>query len=102
MQCCLSFVLVLLQCLQNPYRPQYLGGILKNPEFDSGLEGWNILGMGRIGAGTSSTGNKFILAYNRRLPNDTFTQGIYLQKEILYTFSGKYIMQPSYYAYCFL
>ncbi|KAL8097485.1 endo-1,4-beta-xylanase 5-like [Apium graveolens] len=77
-----------IKCLENSYGPQYLGGLLKNPEFDSGLEGWNVLGMGRIGAGRSSTGNNFILAYNRSSPNDSLTQGIYLQKEIHYTFSA--------------
>ncbi|WOH04923.1 hypothetical protein DCAR_0624335 [Daucus carota subsp. sativus] len=44
--------------------------------------------MGTIGSGRSTTGNKFIAAYNRRSPNDSFTQGLYLQKDIYYIFSA--------------
>lgn len=61
---------------------------MKNPEFDNGLNGWNVVGMGRVSVRRSKTGNNFIVAYNRNMPNDSFSQELDFKKGIYYTFSG--------------
>ncbi|KAL0365173.1 UNVERIFIED_CONTAM: Endo-1,4-beta-xylanase 5-like [Sesamum angustifolium] len=68
--------------------PQYKGGVVGNPEFDSGLEGWNVFGCGKIAARKSETGNKYMVAYDRNLSSDSFSHKFYLQRDRLYTFSA--------------
>ncbi|OUZ99553.1 Glycoside hydrolase [Macleaya cordata] len=77
------------QCLEEPLKPQYRGGILVNPEFNNGLKGWSAFGGGgKITHRKSKGGNGFIVAHSRNQPFDTFSQKIYLQKGKLYTFSS--------------
>ncbi|KAI4295769.1 hypothetical protein L6164_035779 [Bauhinia variegata] len=76
-----------IQCLANPQRAQYGGGIIKNPELNDGLQGWTAFGDARIELG-ESRGNKYIIAHSRNQPHDSVSQKIYLQKNMLYSFSA--------------
>uniref|UniRef100_A0A2N9EXT9 GH10 domain-containing protein n=1 Tax=Fagus sylvatica TaxID=28930 RepID=A0A2N9EXT9_FAGSY len=75
------------QCLANPHKPQYGGGIIKNPELNHSLRGWSTFGNAKIEQ-RESGGNKFIVAHSRNQPHDSISQKLYLQKDKLYTFSA--------------
>ncbi|CAL9071897.1 unnamed protein product, partial [Musa textilis] len=76
------------QCLAEPPRPQYGGGIVRNPEFNDGLKGWSVFGYGQIAERTSDTGNRFLATDRRSLPHQSMSQKVYLQRGMLYTFSA--------------
>ncbi|KAJ7946165.1 endo-1,4-beta-xylanase-like [Quillaja saponaria] len=77
----------IIECLANPQKPQYSGGIIINPELNQGLEGWSAYGEAKI-VHRELDGNKFILAHSRNQPHDSISQKLYLQKDKLYTFSA--------------
>lgn len=76
------------QCLAEPWRPHYGGGLIVNPEFDDGIEGWTVFGQGAIREGTSHNGNKYIIAHSRTQSLDSFSQKVQLEKGKFYSFSG--------------
>ncbi|KAG5153000.1 hypothetical protein JHK84_029472 [Glycine max] len=61
-------------CLAEPERAQYGGGIIVNPGFDHNIEGWTVFGKGAIKEPMSKEGNRFIVANNRTQPLDSFSQ----------------------------
>ncbi|RWW40025.1 hypothetical protein BHE74_00054606, partial [Ensete ventricosum] len=75
-------------CLAEPPRPQYGGGIVRNPEFNDGLKGWSVFGYGQIAERTSGTGNRFLSTDRRSLSHQSMSQKVYLQRGMLYTFSA--------------
>lgn len=75
------------QCLKQPHKAQYGGGIIINPELDNGLKGWSRFGYGKI-RHKESRGNRFIVAHGRNQPYDSVSQKLYLRKNNLYTLSG--------------
>ncbi|XP_059648018.1 endo-1,4-beta-xylanase 4-like isoform X2 [Cornus florida] len=77
-----------IECLVNPLEPQYEGGLVANPNFEDGIEGWGRFGDAKIEARRASMGNKFIVAYNRSQPYDSFSQWLYLEEGLLYSFSA--------------
>ncbi|XP_026393418.1 uncharacterized protein LOC113288554 [Papaver somniferum] len=77
-----------IECLKEPLRPQYNGGIIVNPEFSHGLAGWSSFGSGAIMHKKSEGGNGFIVAHSRNQSHDTLSQKLYLEKRKLYTFSA--------------
>ncbi|KAL2895665.1 Anti-sigma-I factor RsgI6 [Bienertia sinuspersici] len=76
------------ECLEEAWKVQYDGGIIQNPEFNNGVEGWTVFGHGQIEERTTNNGNKFIAALNRTQPSDGFCQRVQLQKGKLYAFSA--------------
>lgn len=68
--------------------PQYNGGIVGNPSFNSGLDEWTVYGTGKITLRKSKSGNNYMVAYDRKLATDSFSHSFDLQKDLLYTFSG--------------
>ncbi|KAI9075693.1 hypothetical protein K1719_042309 [Acacia pycnantha] len=76
-----------IQCLENPQKPLYNGGIIKNPEFNNGLQGWTSFGDAQMQL-RESRGNKYVVAYNRSHPYDSVSQKIYLEKNKLYSLSA--------------
>ncbi|XP_077215589.1 endo-1,4-beta-xylanase 5-like [Tasmannia lanceolata] len=78
----------LMECLAEPHKPQYGGGILVNPEFNRGLRGWSRFGGAKIERRLAKAGNTFIVAHSRNKQYDSFSQKLYMQKEKLYTFSA--------------
>lgn len=75
------------QCLLNPHKAQYGGGIIKNPELNKGLKGWSTFGNAKIEQRVSR-GNQFIVAHTRTHPHDSISQKLFLEKDKLYTLSG--------------
>ncbi|CAI9769997.1 unnamed protein product [Fraxinus pennsylvanica] len=75
-------------CLAKPLKPQYNGGIVSNPEFEYGLNGWKKFGNGTVEHKTSPEGNKYISASQRILPFDSFSQTFDLKQDHLYSFSA--------------
>lgn len=76
-----------IQCLQNPKKPQYGGGIIINPDLDDGLKGWATFGDAKI-QHRESHGNHFIVAHSRNQSYDSISQKLFLHKDNLYSFSG--------------
>ncbi|KAK2974471.1 hypothetical protein RJ640_018636 [Escallonia rubra] len=83
------------ECLEEPHRPQYGGGIVTNAELNQGLKGWEPFGQSKVEARRSKSGNAYIVARQRRQRHDSFSQKIYLEKDLLYTFSGTYFPKLS-------
>ncbi|PHT63947.1 hypothetical protein T459_32245 [Capsicum annuum] len=77
-----------IQCLKNPLKPQYNGGIVVNSEFNDGLNGWSLAGGAKIGNNVSSDGNKFIVASERKGSYHGFSQTFQLDKDKFYVISG--------------
>lgn len=78
---------VFFQCLANPHKPQYGGGVIVNPELNEGLKGWSSFGNAKI-QHRESKGNKFIVALGRNQQHASVSQKVSLQSGKLYTFSG--------------
>ncbi|XP_057422152.1 endo-1,4-beta-xylanase 5-like [Lotus japonicus] len=76
-----------IECLANPHKPQYNGGIVQNPELNDGLKGWTAFGDAKIEHRESSN-NKYVVARSRNQAHDSVSQKIYLQKEKHYTLSA--------------
>ncbi|KAK4849077.1 hypothetical protein QYF36_020563 [Acer negundo] len=77
------------KCLAAPGKAHYGGGLIVNPEFDRGVEGWTVFGQGAIKQGTSKeSGNRFIVSHSRREPLDSFSQKIQLENGKFYSFSA--------------
>jgi hypothetical protein len=78
-----------MQCLAEPLEPHYGGGVIVNPDFNSGLQGWSSFGYGRVAEGASvATGNRYAAAVNRTRPYHSVSQKVYLQNDTHYTLSG--------------
>ena len=85
-----------MQCLENPHKPQYNGGIIVNPELNDGLKAWSTFGDAKI-EHRESDGNRYVVAYTRNNPHGSMSQKLYLKKNHLYTFSGIYAwLSPHY------
>ncbi|KAM5549652.1 endo-1,4-beta-xylanase 5-like [Rosa sericea] len=76
-----------IECLANPQKPQYGGGIIINPELNDGLKEWSIFGNAKL-QHIESHSNKFLVAHSRTQPHDSMSQKVYLQSDMLYTFSA--------------
>ncbi|XP_058773666.1 endo-1,4-beta-xylanase 5-like [Vicia villosa] len=76
------------ECVTEPQRAQYRGGIILNPDFDHSIHDWTVFGNGTIEERVSNDGNRFVIASNRTQPLDGFSQKVQLNKGIMYTFSA--------------
>ncbi|KAJ9175130.1 hypothetical protein P3X46_013712 [Hevea brasiliensis] len=76
------------ECLIEPQRAQYGGGIVANPEFTYSLEGWTVYGEGAIREGISKDGNKYIIAHSRTQSLDSASQTVQFEEGNLYIFSA--------------
>ncbi|XP_011002036.1 PREDICTED: uncharacterized protein LOC105109135 isoform X1 [Populus euphratica] len=76
------------ECLIEPHRAQYEGGIIANPDFTHGVQGWTVFGQGAIKEGISKNGNRYIVAQSRSQPLDSISQMVQLEKGKLYSFSA--------------
>ncbi|XP_047085724.1 endo-1,4-beta-xylanase 5-like [Lolium rigidum] len=78
-----------VECLAEPLEPHYGGGVIVNPDFNSGLQGWSSFGYGRVAEGASvATGNRYAAAVNRTRPYHSVSQKVYLQNDTHYTLSA--------------
>ncbi|XP_019451515.1 PREDICTED: uncharacterized protein LOC109353634 isoform X3 [Lupinus angustifolius] len=76
-----------VECLAQPQKPQYNGGIIKNPEMNNGLQGWTAFAGAQIEQRESS-GNKYVVAHKRKQAYDSVSQKINLQMGTHYTLSA--------------
>ncbi|XP_038681222.1 endo-1,4-beta-xylanase 5-like isoform X2 [Tripterygium wilfordii] len=76
------------QCVVQPGRTHYGGGIIVNPEFNHGIEGWTTFGQGVIKEGMSEEGNRFVVAHRRTRSLDGISQKVVLEEGMLYSFSA--------------
>ncbi|KAF2294408.1 hypothetical protein GH714_010573 [Hevea brasiliensis] len=76
-----------IECLASPQRPQYNGGVIRNPELNDGLKGWSTFGDAKI-EHRKLGNNNFIVANSRVHSYDSVSQNLYLQKNKIYTFSA--------------
>ncbi|KAI4295770.1 hypothetical protein L6164_035780 [Bauhinia variegata] len=76
------------ECLVEPQRAHYGGGIIVNPGFDLSIDGWTVFGKAVIEHRQSKAGNRFIVALNRTKHLDSFSQKVQLEKGIIYSFSA--------------
>ncbi|KAL5717653.1 endo-1,4-beta-xylanase [Ranunculus cassubicifolius] len=77
-----------IECLAEPLKPQYRGGIIVNSEFNHGLKGWSVFGKGKIEKRISNEGNSFIVAHSRNNKYDSFSQKLHMKAGNHYTFSA--------------
>ncbi|KAK2429958.1 Glycosyl hydrolase superfamily protein [Trifolium repens] len=77
-----------IECLAQPQKPLYNGGIIENPELNDGLKGWTTFGDAKIEHRESSLGNKYVVAHSRNQPHDSVSQKIYLRKGLHYSLSA--------------
>ncbi|KAL9244741.1 hypothetical protein vseg_018478 [Gypsophila vaccaria] len=77
-----------IDCVEDPLRAQYNGGIIVNPEGNNGLQGWTNFGDVNIETRLSNNGNKFIVAHSRKKSYDSMSQKVTLLKDMFYTFSA--------------
>ncbi|KAJ3673961.1 hypothetical protein LUZ60_005953 [Juncus effusus] len=77
-----------VDCLSQPLKPQYGGGIIVNPEFNTSLNGWLPFGYGNVIHKISESGNGFSVSHNRTLPYQSVSQKVYLHKNKHYTLSA--------------
>ncbi|KAK3035724.1 hypothetical protein RJ639_033426 [Escallonia herrerae] len=78
---------IFFQCLVNPLKPQYDGGIVVNPQLNSGLKGWSTFGHSLIEKRVSKSGNQYVVAHHRKRPHDSLSQKFHLEEGKIYTFS---------------
>ncbi|KAJ1686960.1 hypothetical protein LUZ63_018350 [Rhynchospora breviuscula] len=76
------------ECLAEPLKPQYGGGIIVNPEFGKSLDGWTSFGYANVKQKVSKSGNKFSVAHDRSVPHHSVSQKVQLEKDKLYTLSA--------------
>ncbi|GKA76424.1 carbohydrate-binding, CenC-like protein [Tanacetum coccineum] len=76
------------ECLENPDKPQYNGGIVVNPELKEGLTGWTSFGKAKLQVRGSQRENEFVVAYQRNRTYDSVSLEFFLDQQKLYTFSA--------------
>ncbi|KAJ6905758.1 hypothetical protein NC652_023499 [Populus alba x Populus x berolinensis] len=76
------------KCLVEPKTAQDGGGIIANPDFTHGMEGWAVHGQGAMKEEMSRNGNRFIVAYNRTQSLDSISQKVQLGGGLIYSFSA--------------
>ncbi|KAK7264164.1 hypothetical protein RJT34_31768 [Clitoria ternatea] len=76
-----------IECLAHPYKPQYNGGIIQNPELNNGLQGWTAFEGATI-EHRESLGNKYVVAHSRDQARDSVSQKIFMHKDNHYTLSA--------------
>ncbi|CAJ2630413.1 unnamed protein product [Trifolium pratense] len=76
------------ECVAEPQRAQYGGGIIVNPGFEHSIKGWSVFGNGTIEERISNGGNRFVVASNRTQALDSFSQKVQLKKGMIYIFSA--------------
>lgn len=76
------------KCLIEPKTAQDGGGIIANPDFTHGMEGWAVYGQGAMKEQMSRNGNRFIVAYNRTQSLDSISQKVQLGGGLIYSFSA--------------
>ncbi|CAL4924550.1 unnamed protein product [Urochloa decumbens] len=86
-----------IECLRDPMKPLYKGGVIQNGEFNSGLMGWSTYRNIKAGVSSSPSGNKFAVVHNagtflsssgRFLPSHSVYQRFQMQGDMHYSLSA--------------
>ena len=86
-----------MQCLGDPMKPLYNGGIIQNGGFNSGLMGWSTHWNIKTGVRSSPSGNKFAVvrgaggtlsSSGNVLPSQSVYQRVRMQRDTHYSLSG--------------
>ncbi|CAN6305435.1 unnamed protein product [Urochloa humidicola] len=86
-----------IECLPDPMKPLYNGGIIQNGEFNSGLMGWSTHRNIKAGVRSSPSGNKFAVAHGAGgtlstsgsvLPLHSVYQRVRMQRDTHYSLSA--------------
>uniref|UniRef100_A0A0E0QY12 GH10 domain-containing protein n=1 Tax=Oryza rufipogon TaxID=4529 RepID=A0A0E0QY12_ORYRU len=83
-----------IECLRDPMKPLYNGGIIQNGEFNSGLMGWSTHRDIKAGLSSSPSGNKFAVVQRAdslsgaAVPSRSVYQKIQLQGDTHYSLSA--------------
>ncbi|TKV94164.1 hypothetical protein SEVIR_9G274900v4 [Setaria viridis] len=86
-----------IECLRDPMKPLYNGGVIQNSEFNSGLMGWSTYRNIKAGVSSSPSGNKFAVVHNagsflsssgRFLPSHSVYQRVQMQGDMHYLLSA--------------
>ncbi|CAL4933003.1 unnamed protein product [Urochloa decumbens] len=86
-----------IECLRDPMKPLYKGGVIQNGEFNSGLMGWSTYRNIKAGVSSSPSGNKFAVVHNagsflsssgRFLPAHSVYQRFQMQGDMHYSLSA--------------
>ncbi|KAJ4767411.1 hypothetical protein LUZ62_032690 [Rhynchospora pubera] len=76
------------ECLGEPLKPQYGGGIIVNPAFDESLDGWGSYDTAHVIHKVSKSGNMFSAARERSAPHHSISQKVMLEKDTHYILSA--------------
>ncbi|KAK3157407.1 hypothetical protein QOZ80_2AG0121540 [Eleusine coracana subsp. coracana] len=86
-----------IECLSEPMKPLYNGGIIQNSEFNSGLMGWSTYRNIKASVSRSPSGNKFAVVHGaggslsssgNLLPSHSVYQRLQMQSETHYSLSA--------------
>ncbi|CAM9004081.1 unnamed protein product [Rhodiola kirilowii] len=77
-----------IECLTRPWKAQYSGGNVANPEMDRGLEGWSAFGGAVVKHRVGTDGNMFLVISRRNSSYGSASQKFVMQKDFMYTFSA--------------
>uniref|UniRef100_J3N1Z6 GH10 domain-containing protein n=1 Tax=Oryza brachyantha TaxID=4533 RepID=J3N1Z6_ORYBR len=77
-----------IECLSNPMRPLYNGGVIKNSKFDRGLTDWSVPWDVKATVSSSPSGNKFAEATTDGQPSHTVYQTVQMQPNTHYSLSA--------------
>ncbi|KAL6623007.1 hypothetical protein ACP70R_032886 [Stipagrostis hirtigluma subsp. patula] len=85
-----------IECLRDPMKPLYKGGIIQNSEFNSGLMGWSTYRNIRAAVSSSPSGNKFAVVHGAGgslsssgnvMPSHSVYQRVQMQSDTHYSLS---------------
>ncbi|XP_062201535.1 endo-1,4-beta-xylanase 4-like [Phragmites australis] len=86
-----------IECLRDPMKPLYNGGIIQNSEFNNGLMGWSTYRNIKAGVSSSPSGNKFAVVQGpggslsssgNVLPSHSVYQRVQMQSDTHYSLSA--------------
>ncbi|XP_010228324.1 uncharacterized protein LOC100828321 [Brachypodium distachyon] len=77
-----------IECLKNPTRPLYNGGIIQNSEFNNGLAGWSVPFGVNTSVISSPSGNKFAETSNKAQPSRSVSQKFLMEANHHYSLSA--------------
>ncbi|KAL6883342.1 hypothetical protein ACP4OV_010756 [Aristida adscensionis] len=85
------------QCLRDPMKPLYKGGIIQNSDFNSGLMGWSTYRDIKASVTSSPSGNKFAVVHGaggslsnsgNAMPSHSVYQRVHMQSDNHYSLSA--------------
>lgn len=76
------------ECQKQPPPSSYGGGIVANPEFNSGLDGWSPFGGSMLEIRSDEDGNEYLVARGRQNSYDSPSQHLNVTQGLMYSLSA--------------